>query len=63
MFHKGDKVLRKGRIVEIIQIDYNLSPPSVIVRDLKTNAEIGTELKLLTKIPKGNQVSLPPYLS
>jgi hypothetical protein len=42
------KVLRKGKIAKIIDLDNTLEPPSVTVLMLDENHKVGTELKFLT---------------
>ena len=47
----GDKAIRKERICEVIQIDLTNEPPSLTVRMLDTNTEVGTEFNRISKIP------------
>ena len=48
----GDKAIRKDRPCQIVHIDYTTEPPSLTVRMLDTNTEVGTEFNRIKKIPK-----------
>ena len=48
-FKKGDVVIRKGCFCVIQKIQFEMDPPSVTVKLLHNNDEIGTEFKYLLK--------------
>jgi len=53
-FKAGDKVLRKGELVEIVRIDYECIPPACDVRT-PSGGIVNTEFSLLTK-PKADSL-------
>lgn len=51
---KGTKVYRKGALAEVVKVDYEADPPSLVVRMLEGGNEVGTDAA---------HVSLGPELS
>ena len=44
----GDKAFRKGKLCQIIKIDFQMHPPSVVVKMLDDNTEVNTEFTHLS---------------